>query len=275
MRSLWNGSISFGLVNIPIKLYTAASNSDIKFNYLHSVCHTPIKYRKTCPNCDIEVDDSEIVKGYEFQRGKYVIMENAELEAIAPEKSRSIDILDFVRLKDIDPVYFNRTYYLQPADTGAKAYFLLKQAMVEKEQIAIAKIVIRSKENLAAIRVYKRGLALETMFYPAEIRAINALFDSEEEPVANERELNMAMALIDNLTTKFQPDQYINEYQNLLMQTIEKKVAGEHVVPAAAPAPAGKIIDLMAALEASVEATGAGSKGSLKRATKAKAEEIS
>lgn len=275
MRSLWNGSISFGLVNIPIKLYTATSSEDIKFNYLHRVCHTPIKYKKTCPNCHTEVGEEEIVRGYEFQRGQYVIMEDSDFETIAPEKSRSIDILDFVRLKDIDPVYFNRTYYLQPVETGVKAYHLLKKAMSEKEQIAIAKIVIRSKENLAAIRVYGPGLALETMFYPAEIRAIDALFQDEGEPSVNERELTMAMALIDNLATEFTPSQYSNEYQKLLVESIERKIAGEQVVPAAAPEAAGKVIDLMAALEASVKATTDSSeKGALKRRSRAKAEEI-
>lgn len=275
MRSLWNGSISFGLVNIPIKLYTATSSDDIKFNYLHRVCNTPIKYKKTCPHCHTEVGEEEMVRGYEFQRGQYVIMEDSDLEAIAPEKTRSIDILDFVKLRDIDPVYFDRTYYLEPVETGIKAYHLLRKAMTEKEQIAIAKIVIRSKENLAAIRVHGPGLALETMFYPAEIRAIDTLFQGDNEPNVNERELAMAMALIDNLTTEFNPTQYSNEYQKLLVESIEKKIAGEQVVPTQAPEAAGKVIDLMAALEASVKATAAsGEQGALKRRARTKAEDI-
>ena len=275
MRSLWNGSISFGLVNIPIKLYTATSSNDIKFNYLHGVCHTPIKYRKTCPTCDQEVGEAEIVRGYEFERGQYVIMEETDLEAIAPEKTRSIEILDFVRLQDIDPVYFDRTYYLQPVETGIKAYHLLKRAMLEKEQIAVAKIVIRARESLAAIRVYGPGLALETMYYPAEIRAVDTLFQGGDEPAVNERELAMAMALIDNLTTEFTPGQYTNEYQKMLTEMIEKKITGEQVVPAAAPQTAGKVIDLMAALEASVQATTGqlDQKSAIKRRRKTKTEE--
>jgi DNA end-binding protein Ku len=255
MRSLWNGSISFGLVNIPVKLYTGTSNNDIKFNYLHSVCHTPIKYQKTCPTCAKQVTEEEIVKGYEFEKTQYVIMDEADFEAIAPEKTRSIDILDFVQLADIDPIYFQRTYYLEPGETGIKAYHLLKRAMLEKKQIAIAKIVIRARESLAALRVYGPGLALETMYYPEEIRAIEQLTQVTTEPEINERELEMAMVLIDNLTTEFAPEKYHNEYQNMLANLIEQKVAGKEIIPVAPPPAAGKVIDLMAALEASVQAT--------------------
>lgn len=255
MRSFWNGSVSFGLVNIPIKLYTATSSNDIKFNYLHSLCHTPIKYKKTCPTCNKEITEEEIVRGYEFQRSQYVIIDEADFEAIAPEKSRSIDILDFVRLQDIDPVYFHRTYYLEPVETSVKAYHLLKEAMLQKQQIAIAKIVIRSRENLAAIRVYGPGLALETMYYPDEIRAIEALSIITAEPTINDRELDMAMTLIDNLSTNFVPERYRDEYQATLTKIIEQKIVGERIVPAPAQPTTGKVIDLMAALEASVQAT--------------------
>ena len=255
MRSLWNGSISFGFVNIPVKLYAGTSSNDIKFNYLHSLCHTPIKYQKTCPHCAKEVTEDEIVKGYEFQKGQYVVMEETDFEAIVPEKTRSIDILDFVQLAKIDPVYFQRTYYLEPGETGAKAYHLLKKAMQEKQQIAIAKIVIRSRENLAALRVYGRGLALETMYYPDEIRSIEQLGQITQEPDINERELAMAMLLIDNLTAEFTPGKYFDEYQDMLANVIEQKIAGQEVTPVVAPPAAGKVIDLMAALEASVQAT--------------------
>lgn len=255
VRSLWNGSISFGLVNIPVKLYAGTSNNDIKFNYLHNVCHTPIKYRKTCPVCAREVTEEEIVKGYEFQKAQWVIMQESDLEAILPEKTRSIDILDFVELAQIDPVYFQKTYYLEPGETGSKAYHLLRKAMLEKQQIAIAQIVIRARENLAALRVYGPGLALETMYYPDEIRAIEQLSQVISEPEITERELQMAMMLIDNLTTEFAPDKYHDEYQAALADIIQRKVAGEQVTPTI-PLPAtGKVIDLMAALEASVQAT--------------------
>ena len=260
MRSLWNGSISFGLVNIPVKLYAGTSSNDIKFNYLHSVCHTPIKYQKTCPTCAREVTEEEIVKGYEFAKAQYVIMDEGDFEATAPDKTRSIDILDFVQLARIDPVYFQRTYYLEPGETGLKAYHLLKRAMLEKQQIAIAKIVIRARESLAALRVYGPGLALETMYYPGEIRAIEELTQVITEPEINERELEMAMMLIDNLTTEFVPEKYHNEYQNMLANIIEQKVAGQEVTPAPPPPAAGKVIDLMAALEASVQATKAKAK---------------
>ena len=255
MRSLWNGSISFGLVNIPVKLYAGTSSNDIKFNYLHSVCHSPIKYQKTCPTCNKEVAEEEIVRGYEFQKGQYVVMEDTDFEAIAPDKTRAIDILDFVELKDIDPVYFQKTYFLEPQETGIKAYHLLKEAMLGREQLAIAKIVIRSREHLAALRVYGSGLALETMYYPNEIRSIEELVQVTTELTIADRELEMAMMLIDNLTTKFTPEKYENEYQTMLLGVIEQKIAGKEVTLAEQPPAAGKVIDLMAALEASVQAT--------------------
>jgi|LSQX01.3.fsa_nt_gb DNA end-binding protein Ku len=255
MRSLWNGSISFGLVNIPVKLYAGTTSQDIKFNYLHSICRTPIKYQKTCPRCAREVTEDEIVKGYQFQKSQYVIMEEADFEAIAPEKTRSIDILDFVQLESIDPVYFQRTYFLEPVETGVKAYHLLKQAMEEKNKIAIAKVVIRSREHLAAVRVYGSGLALETMHYANEIRSIDQLTQVSMEPEINQRELEMAMMIIDNLTTAFEPEKYHNEYQSMLAAVIEQKIAGKEIAPTEPPAAAGKVIDLMAALEASVQAT--------------------
>lgn len=255
MRSLWNGSISFGLVNIPVKLYAGTSSNDIKFNYLHSVCHSPIKYQKTCPTCNKEVAEEEIVRGYEFQKGQYVVMEDTDFEAIAPDKTRAIDILDFVELKDIDPVYFQKTYFLEPQETGIKAYHLLKEAMLGREQLAIAKIVIRSREHLAALRVYGSGLALETMYYPNEIRSIEELVQITAEPTIAERELEMAMMLIDNLTAKFTAEKYENEYQAMLVGVIEQKIAGKEVTLAEQPPAAGKVIDLMAALEASVQAT--------------------
>ncbi|MGI6566956.1 MAG: Ku protein [Firmicutes bacterium] len=255
MRSLWNGSISFGLVNIPVKLYAGTSSEDIKFNYLHRICQTPIKYQKACPRCAKEVGEDEIVKGYQFQKSQYVIMENEDFEAIAPEKTRTIDILDFVQLESIDPVYFQRTYYLEPTETGIKAYHLLKQAMQATGKIAIAKVVIRSREHLAAVRVYGSGLALETMYYAHEIRSIDQLTRVGTEPEINPRELEMAMMIIDNLTTAFEPAKYHNEYQKLLAAVLEQKIAGKETAPAPAPPATGKVIDLMAALEASVQAT--------------------
>jgi len=182
-------------------------------------------------------------------------MEEADFEAIAPEKTRSIDILDFVQLESIDPVYFQLTYFLEPTETGVKAYHLLKRAMKEKNKIAIAKVVIRSREHLAAVRVYGPGLALETMHYANEIRSIDQLTQVSMEPEINERELEMAMMIIDNLTTAFAPEKYHNEYQSMLAAVIEQQIAGKEIAPAGPPPAAGKVIDLMAALEASVKAT--------------------
>ena len=161
----------------------------------------------------------------------------------------------FCQLESIDPVYFQRTYFLEPVETGVKAYHLLKQAMEEKNKIAIAKVVIRSREHLAAVRVYGSGLALETMHYANEIRSIDQLTQVSMEPEINQRELEMAMMIIDNLTTAFEPEKYHNEYQSMLAAVIEQKIAGKEIAPTEPPAAAGKVIELMAALEASVQAT--------------------
>ena len=182
-------------------------------------------------------------------------MEEADFEAAAPEKTRSIDIVDFVNLESIDPIYFHRTYFLEPTETGAKAYHLLKRAMQEKKKIAIAKIIIRSRENLAAVRLHGPGLALETMYYANEIRSIDQLVNAVSEPEINERELEMAMMIIDNLTTDFQPEKYRNEYRDMLVALIERENRRPRGRPCRLQPAAGKVIDLMAALEASVQAT--------------------
>ncbi|HWJ03986.1 MAG TPA: Ku protein [Verrucomicrobiae bacterium] len=253
MRTMWKGAISFGLVNVPVKLYTATESSDIKFNFLHSRCKTPIKYEKRCPTCDEVVSPEEIVRGYEYEKGKYVIMREEDFDDIAIEQTRTVDIIDFVDLADIDPIYYAKTYFLVPNDGGQKAYALLRKAMEESGKIAIAKVVIRSKQHLAAVRVYENCLVMETMFFPAEIRSPVGLTELNYETKLNEGELKMAVDLIENLAEHFEPGKYTDDYRKALLEVIESKIEGKDVAVLPARPETGKVIDLMEALRASIQ----------------------
>jgi DNA end-binding protein Ku len=253
MRTLWRGHISFGLVTIPVRLYTATEHKDLKFSFLHAECKTPIRYQKYCPTCNRTVEMDEIVRGYEYESGQYVVMREEDFDQVPLTTTRSIDIVDFVNLVDIDPIYFDKTYYLEPGEGGAKAYALLKRAMGESGRIALAKVAIRSKETLAALRVYHDELlVMETMFWPDEIRAYAELKGYAEPERLHEKEIQMAEMLIGNLATDFDPTKYSDEYRQALLATIRARIEGEEVVRAAAPQPE-KVIDLMEALRASVQ----------------------
>lgn len=257
MRSLWKGSVGFGLVNIPIRLYTATESKSIRFNLLHELCHTPVKYQKICPHCNRELAQGEIVRGFEFEKGRYVILSDEDFEALPVETVRQVQILDFVDLAEIDPIYFDKTYYLEPDEGAQKPYALLRRAMLATGKIAVAKVTIRSRESLACVRVRESTLVMETMFYPDEIRSSEMLSGVTAEPSLTDRELEMAVQLIENLSEPFQPEKYRDAYRDALMERIQQKIEGESVEPAA-PAPAGRVIDLMEALEASLKATAKG-----------------
>ena len=252
MRNIWRGAISFGLVNVPIKLYTAIEDRNIHFSLLHSACQTPIKYHQRCPNCEKDLNKEEIIRGYEYEKGRFVIIQDEDLEGIAAEKSKTIDIIDFVNLAEIDPIYFHRSYFLAPAEGGQKAYALLRQAMENTSRIAIARVVIRAKESLAAIRVYKQGLIMETIYYPEEIRSIELVPELQTEVSLKEKELDMAESLIASLTTQFEPEKYTNEYRQAVRELIEAKVQGQEIVRPVQPQ-TGNVVDLMEALQASIE----------------------
>ncbi|MDN5347848.1 MAG: end-binding protein Ku [Clostridia bacterium] len=252
LRPLWKGAISFGLVNVPVKLYKATEGSDLKYNYLHAKCKTPIQYRKYCPYCQVEVPLEEIVRGYEYEKGKYVILREEDLEGIPREAARSINILDFVDLAEIDPIYFDRAYYLVPADTGQKAYVLLRQAMEATGKIAIARVSLRTRESLAALRTSGKALVLNTMFYPREVRPAEQLPELNFEVKLHENEIKMAVTLINNLASRFEPEKYTDEYRKALLEIIEARIAAEEVAVPARPA-GDKVVDLMEALRASIE----------------------
>lgn len=253
MRSMWKGSISFGLISIPIKLYAATESKDVRFNLLHAQCNTPVQYRKWCSNCDREITQEEIVKGYEFERGRYVVIREEDMESIPVAAAKTLDIVDFVRLDQIDPVYFEKSYYLEPGDGGAKAYALLRQAMEKTGRIAIARVVIRTKESLAAIRTFKDGvLALNTMHFPEEVRSPAGL-TGIVAPELRPQEVEMATSLIASLAGDFVPEKFQNQYRQTLLEMIHSKITGEKAVDVTEPRPErGRVLDLMEALRASV-----------------------
>lgn len=252
MRTIWKGAISFGLVNIPIKLYPATEHKDVKFRYLHKTCQAPIRYQRLCSACGQEVSQDDIVRGYEYESGRFVIINEEDLEKVPDERTRTIDIVDFVALEEIDPIYFDKTYYLSPGEAGGKAYVLLRQAMEETGKIAVAKVVIRNKESLAVVRGYGKYLVMETVFYPDEIRDTGELPGLEREIKLHDNELKMARELIANLATVFDPDKYDDEYRKKLIEFIHAKIEGQEI--AVPPAESrGNVVDLMEALKASVE----------------------
>lgn len=253
MKTLWKGAVSFGLVNIPVSMYTATQNKDLKFNYLHRECMSPIKYQKYCPRCEKEINTDEIVRGYEYSKGSYVVINEEDLERIPQENTKTIDILDFVSLEQVDPVFFDKTYYLEAAPGGEKAYALIVAAMKKTNKIAIAKILIRSKQNLAALRVKDNYLLMETIFYPDEIRSPAALNPGVDRSKLHDNELKMAVSLIENLSTDFEPANYQDNYRQALWQMIEAKIAGREIVATEPVAANGKVVDLMEALKASVK----------------------
>ncbi|MFC2948962.1 non-homologous end joining protein Ku [Virgibacillus sediminis] len=257
MHTMWKGTISFGLVNIPVKMHAATENKDIKLRQLHKECQSPIKYEKTCPVCDKEVDNDDIVKAYEYAKNKFVILEEEELKALQKEQEdKAVEIVDFVKLEEIDPIYFEKTYFLSPNEGGSKAYSLLRSALTDSGKIGIAKMIIRSKEQLAVIRVYQNTLVAETIHYPDEVRDVQDVPNVPEEGKTDEKELETAKMLVEQLTTEFNPEKYTDEYRTALLELIEDKKNNKDYTATAAPE--GKpapdaATNLMDALQASLD----------------------
>jgi DNA end-binding protein Ku len=255
-RSIWSGAISFGLVNVPIKLFSAVSRKTVRFHQLNEETGNRIQQKRVDPESGEEVPYEKIVKGYELTKDRYVIVRPEELEALDPERTRTIDIEDFVDLEEIDPVYYDHPYYLVPDKGAAKAYGLLLGAMERAGKVAIARVVLRSKEQLVAIRPAGDLLMMETMIFHDEVVPSDDLDELPEakELKANDRELKMAEQLIQSLSADFEPSKYHDEYREKVLELIERKAQGEEIaIQPEAPAPA-KVPDLMAALEASLAA---------------------
>lgn len=260
-RPVWTGTIAFGLVSVPIKLYTAVRDRSVRFHQLEEGTGARIRYRRVSEQSGEEVPRERIVKGYELGDGRYVQISDEELDAAAPEATKAIDIEDFVELDQVDPVYFDSTYYIGPADrTAERAYGLLYEAMRRSGRAAIGRFVLRSKQRLVALRPVEGILALETMHFHDEV-ADPLQVDPPDTSEVSERELEVAQQLIDSLTTDFKPESYADTYRERVMEVVDRKARGEEVVaPAEAPEPA-PVIDLVSALRASVERSRQGSEG--------------
>jgi DNA end-binding protein Ku len=260
-RSIWNGVVSFGMVSIPVKLYTATEDKDISFNLLHKECGTRLKQIRWCPTHERAVEWGEIARGYEYARDEYIQMDDADFEKLPLPSKQTVELVAFVKAEEIDPIYYQKTYYLEAETKGQKPYALLLKALKEKDLSGVAKIAIRNKEQLCVIRPLGRGLVIETLHYPDEIREVPSELPDVE---VNDRELNMAYALIDLLEEQFDPEKYHDEYRAALQQVIDAKLEGVEIseTPIAQPA---KVTDLVAALKASVAAA--------KKAKEAEAEE--
>jgi DNA end-binding protein Ku len=271
MHTVWKGSISFGLVNIPIKLHAATENKDVKLRQLHKECHTPISYKKVCEGCQKEVTDEDIVKAYEYTKNKFVVLDAEDLENLRKEaEDKAVEIIDFVKLEEIDPIYFEKTYFLSPDATGTKAYALLRKTLEQSGKIGVAKIIIRSKEQLAVLRVYKDALVMETIHFPDEVRSVGDVPNIPSADVVIQKELDTALMLVDQLTTEFDPTKYNDEYRTALMELIEEKKANSTVTATDKKPLPDNVTDLMSALQASLDKTKKPTRKKTTRTTKAK-----
>ena len=259
-HSIGSGTISFGLVSIPIRMYTAASSGGVSFNQLHQKCGGRIRQQQICPTCNEVVERSALVKGYEFAKDQYVQFTEDELKAVEGEASKMIDIAEFVPLDQVDPIYFEKTYYLGPDKGGEKAYRLLADAMKKAGRVALAKFVMRGKENLVLIRPSQEGLMLHTMYFADEIRDFGEV-DKGADARLKPGELDLAERLVGELTSeKFQPERYTDEYRDRVLQVVESKVEGKEVTSLAPQAQRTQVIDLMEALKQSLGKRGAGAR---------------
>jgi DNA end-binding protein Ku len=255
-RSIWTGAISFGLVTVPVKLYSAVQRKSVRFHQLNGKTGMRIQQKRVDPTTGEEVPYEEIVKGYEIAPDQYVLIEPGELEALDPKKTKTIEISDFVDLDAIDPIYYDHPYYLAPGAGGAKPYRLLYEAMVESRKVAIAKVVIRQKENLVAIRPMEGGvLGMSTMIFADEVVPPDRLDDLPGDIETKEQEVEMARMLIDSLASDFEPQKYEDTYREEVLALIERKAEGKEIaVQPATEEEAAPVPDLMAALKASLDA---------------------
>jgi DNA end-binding protein Ku len=251
-RPIWKGAITFGMISIPVKLFGATESKDIAFNTLHKECKSRLKQKRWCPVDEREVFQDEVVRAFEYSKDSYVEITDEDLEALPVPSKHTIELTSFVKQAEIDPVYFERTYFLEPEQVGAKPYALLLRALKTKQVSAVAKIALRNKESLCVLRASDNGLLmLETLYYPDEIRTAD--LQATPEVLVSQPELNMALGLVEMLEEPFDPKKYQDGYRTALLDLIESKRNGSEVV-ATPEVPLPKTVDLMAALKASLEA---------------------
>lgn len=259
MKTSWKGSISFGMVYFPVNVYTATSGSEgVKFNYLHKKCNTRVRYKKFCEACNEEVSQEDLVKGYEYEKGKYILVTDEDFEKLPIKSKKTISIINFVDEDKIDPIYLDKAYYVGPGNFSAsKAFELFRRAMRETGKVGIAKITLSSNEYVSLVKPYdKGGMLIYLLYYANEIRRAENIPELNYDADIHENEMKMAVSLINNLSSEFDIDEYRNEYQEALKKLIQAKVEGKEVV--SPPETQSNIIDLMEALKASVEATKGG-----------------
>jgi DNA end-binding protein Ku len=271
-RAIWKGSISFGLVNIPIALYPATRKEELKFRLLRKSDLSPVNYKRVAEKDGKEVPWDQIVKGYEYEKGKYVVLKDEDFERVDLEATQTVDIQDFVDQDEIDPMFFYKPYYLEPQKGGDKAYVLLRDALKDSNKVGIAKVVIKTRQYLAGVKPEDGALVLELMHFADELADTEKLHVPKKAEVGT-RELNMAKSLIDSMTSKWNPEKYRDDYREALMEVIEEKVeaGGKEIEekPKKAPKPT-KVIDLVSVLQKSLEQTGAKKKATVKSRRKQK-----
>lgn len=251
MKAVWKGSIAFGLVNVPVRLYSAVESHAIGFRMLHSKCKTPIKYHRWCPECDREVEWADIVKGLEIRKGQFYVIDKKTLEELRPQKSETIDIVEFVDAKQVDPLYFNKHYFVVP-DAQSKAYYLFKDVLETTAKMAVGRFVLRDKEYVCAIESYRKGLLLSTLNYAYEVRDIDRLPELQKAPKMTAQERKLARELVQRLhADEFRIERFKDSFAEDLKKLLKKREKGEVVVKKVKKRPAQK--DLISALKASVK----------------------
>ncbi len=249
-HAIWKGHISFGLITIPVGLFAAARTERVSFNQLHKTCHSRVKQPLFCPQCNRMIERTEIVKGYEYESDQYVLFDEKDFEKIAPQSSRVMEIQEFVKLDEVDPIYLDASYYMVPEEAGAKAYYLLTKTMEDLGYAAVAKLSMHQREHIVIVRPHASGMTLHTMYYPSEIRQV-AEYGQHSGAKPKEQEIKLAQQLVESLITDFQPEKYSDLFAAQLKQMIEAKRAGREV--AATPEPhRAPVIDLMEALKKSL-----------------------
>jgi DNA end-binding protein Ku len=257
-RPIANGNISFGLVSIPVKLFAATRSRAVSFNLLHAKDQSRIQQRIYCPVDDAIIERSELVRGFEVEKGRYVTFTDDELKTLEARNEHAIEITEFLPLDKVDPVFFEQSYYLSSEPNAAKAYRLLADAMMQSGRVALGRYTMRGKEHLVLIRPFEKGLMLHTVYYSDEVRPAEGVEQAANEPV-KEAELTLAKRLIDELTEKsFDPSKYHDQYRERVLEAAQQKVAGQQVTETQAEPRRGQVIDLMAALKASLEKRGSG-----------------
>ena len=254
-RSIWNGAVAFGMVAIPVKLYPATQSKSLSFVTIHDSCHTRLRQKRYCPTHNDDVDQKEVGRAYEYAKDQYVIMKESDFAKVQVPSTHTIEITKFVDLSSVDPLYFDRSYALEPQNVGAKPFHLLKQALETSGKVAVGKISLRQKEQICCLRPFENGIMMSTMHYPDEIRGTDELNLPDGEGLVTKQELQMAETLIDQLSGEFEPQEYHDDYRTAMEKIVESRLGNVEPVTVAPIPSKGKVGDLMEALKASIDAS--------------------